>query len=208
MTKAIIFDLDGVLVDSKEIHFNALNLALSDYDPKYVITQFEQEHIYEGMTTSSKLDILTKRKGLPVEAYETIWTNKQNYTATLFQSLGKDQELVTLFRLIKSHGIKIGVASNSIRKTLDTCLSRLGIIDLVDESLSNEDVIFPKPNSEIYFACMYALMSEPSTTVIYEDSDIGQQAAIASGAKLFPVYNRSSINLSSIQEGIDYLEQN
>lgn len=208
MNKAIIFDLDGVLVDSKEIHFNALNLALSDYDPKYVITQFEQEHIYEGMTTSSKLDILTKRKGLPVEAYETIWTNKQNYTATLFQSLGRDQELVTLFRLIRSHGIKIGVASNSIRKTLDTCLKLLGIEEYVDYSLSNEDVKRPKPDPQIYWRCMDYLMVDEKNTIIYEDSDIGQQAAIASGAKLFPVYNRSSINLSSIQEGISYLEQN
>lgn len=83
--KAIIFDLDGVLVDSKEIHFNALNLALSEYDSRYVITKTEQEHIYEGMTTRSKLEVLTKKKGLPVSSYQDIWESKQKYTAKLFK---------------------------------------------------------------------------------------------------------------------------
>ena len=205
MAKAIIFDLDGVLVDSKEIHFNALNLALSDFDSKYVITQQEQEHIYEGMTTRSKLDILTKRKGLPAYVHEQIWDNKQKYTAKLFQGIGKDPELSLLFKLIKDYGIMIGVASNSIRETLDTCLDRLGISYYVDISLSNEDVRNPKPNPEIYSKCMTLLVSDPAHTVIYEDSEIGQQAAVASGAHLIPVYNRNSINHSSIRKGIEYL---
>lgn len=206
MNKAIIFDLDGVLVDSKEIHFNALNLALSDHDPKYVITQSEQDQIYEGMTTLSKLDILTKKKGLPEYAHEEIWNNKQKYTAKLFQGIGKDSELMLLFKLIKDLDVKIGVASNSIRETLDTCLEKLCIKEYVDISFSNEDVKNPKPNPEIYYKCMDSLMSNPKQTVIYEDSEIGQQAAIASGAHLISVYNRGSINHSLIRKGIDYLE--
>lgn len=208
MNKAIIFDLDGVLVDSKEIHFNALNLALSDYDQKYVITQEEQDRFYEGLTTRSKLDILTKTKGLPQESYEDIWQNKQRYTAKLFQGIGKDTPLVMLFSVIKENGFKIGVASNSIRDTLDTCLSNLGIADLVDVSLSNEDVENPKPNPEIYIKIMELLGSTPETSVIYEDSDIGQTAAMASGAYLVPVYNRSSINFSAISRGMFYVKQN
>jgi HAD superfamily hydrolase (TIGR01509 family) len=204
MSKAIIFDLDGVLVDSKEIHFNALNLALSDYDAKYVITQQDQDQIYEGMTTLSKLDILTKRKGLPLEAHKQIWESKQQYTAKLFQGIGRDPELQLLFKHL---GIKIGVASNSIRETLDTCLDRLGIKDFVDVSLSNEDVTHPKPDPEIYSKCMTLLVTTPDQTVIYEDSDIGHRAAIASKAHLVTVYNRSSINHSSIRKGIEYLEK-
>jgi HAD superfamily hydrolase (TIGR01509 family) len=205
MTKAIIFDLDGVLVDSKETHFNALNLALSDYDPKYVISKTEQEHVYEGMTTKSKLDVLTMKKGLPTSAYSDIWKSKQRYTAKLFHGIGIDQELIVLLNIIKSQGIKIGVASNSIRETLDTCLSNLGILKLIDVSLSNEDVTKPKPNPEIYLSCMEALGATADATVIYEDSDIGQEAARSSGGHLIPVYNRSGINLITIHEGIDYL---
>lgn len=205
MNKAIIFDLDGVLVDSKEIHFNALNLALSDYDEKYIITKEEQDNIYEGLTTRSKLDILTKTKGLPVEAYDDIWNNKQKYTAKLFQSIGKDFPLAMLLNVIKDKGFKIGVASNSIRDTLDTCLNNLGISELIDVALSNEDVNNPKPNPEIYLKAMSLLGSSPETSVIYEDSEIGQAAAIASGAHLVPVYNRSNLNFSTILKGVDYV---
>lgn len=204
INKAIIFDLDGVLVDSKEIHFNALNLALSDYDKRYIITQEEQEKFYEGLTTRSKLDILNKTKGLPEEAYQSIWENKQLYTSKLFQSIGTDVALIMMLSAIKDRGFKIGVASNSIRDTLDTCLSNLGLLGIVDISLSNEDVTNPKPNPEIYTKTMSLLGSIPETTVIYEDSEIGQAAAIASGAFLIPVYNRNSLDYRLIQKGVEY----
>ena len=206
MEKAIIFDLDGVLVDSKEIHFNALNLALSDYDKRYVITQEEQEKFYEGLTTRSKLEILNKTKGLPKEAYEIIWKNKQAYTSKLFQSIGTDVSLIMLLSVIKDKGFKIGVASNSIRDTLDTCLSNLGLLGIVDVSLSNEDVANPKPDPEIYIKIMNLLGSTPETSVIYEDSEIGQAAAKASGAYLVPVYNRDSVNYTTISKGIEYVK--
>jgi HAD superfamily hydrolase (TIGR01509 family) len=110
-----------------------------------------------------------------------------------------------LFKLIKDIGIKIGVASNSIRETLDTCLDKLGIKDFVDVSLSNEDVQHPKPDPEIYIKCMSLLNVKPENAVIYEDSDIGHRAAIASKAHLVTVYNRSSINHSLIRKGVEYL---
>ena len=205
MNKAIIFDLDGVLVDSKEIHFNALNLALNDVHPRYVITQKEQETTYEGLTTRSKLDILSYTKGLPQSFHEMVWKNKQSYSSAMFESIGQDNELIELFSLIKSNNIKIGVASNAIRQTVDACLNSLGIAELVDFSLSNEDVDSPKPNPEIYLSMMTLLKSDQSTTVIFEDSDVGQTAAKNSGANLIPVVNRSSINLSTITEALDIL---
>lgn len=204
--KAFIFDLDGVLIDSREIHFNALNLALSNIDNRYVITQEDQANIFEGLTTRSKMDILTKMRGLPVELHQTVWEDKQRYTAILFLGTSIDNELVTLFRIIKSRGILIGVASNSIRETLDTCLTRLGISSLVDVSLSNEDVQQPKPSPEIYNECMSRLGVSPDECVVVEDSEIGRTSAMLSGAKMLPVNNRQDVNFELIQKGIDYLE--
>ena len=60
MNKLIIFDLDGVLIDSKKIHFLALNKSLANVDKKYIITKKEQKKFYEGLPTSEKLKILTK----------------------------------------------------------------------------------------------------------------------------------------------------
>lgn len=205
MEKLIIFDLDGVLIDSKEIHFNALNLALSEYDAKYIISRNEQDTTYEGLTTKAKLQILTKIKGLPTELHDNIWKLKQQYTAKLFESTCLDLDLINLFKMIKSRGIKIAVASNSIRETLDTCLNSLGIAQYVDYSLSNEDVRMPKPDPQMYHKCMDYLMVSEKDTVIFEDSDIGIRAAVASGAFVQRVSSRKDITFDKIELAINYL---
>lgn len=203
MINLIIFDLDGVLVDSKEIHFNALNLALDEFGDDYIITRNEQDNIFEGLTTKSKLDILTKIKGLPTDLHEDVWSRKQDYTAVLFESISPDPDLISLFKMIKSKGIKIAVASNSIRKTLDTCLNSLGVVQYIDYSLSNEDVRLPKPDPQIYHKCMDYLMIDENKTVIFEDSDIGLRAAHASGARVERVANRKDITFERIERVID-----
>lgn len=200
--KAIIFDLDGVLVDSKEIHFDALNLALKSINDKYVISRDDQATTFEGMTTRSKLDILTYTRGLPKELHDYIWNLKQQYSAAMFEDLPKDENLVNLFKNIKDQGISIGVASNSIRNTLTNCLQSLGIWRYVDVSLSNEDVKNPKPNPEVYNLCMLMLGSTPTSTIIFEDSEIGRSAARQSNAFLVEVESRKDLTMRFVNEKI------
>lgn len=202
MNKALIFDLDGVLVDSKEIHFNALNLALKSINDKYIISVEEQEKIYEGLTTRSKLDILTHTKGLPKELHDYIWRLKQEYSTTMFENLSIDEELVDIFRYYQSQGYAIGVASNSIRSTLTNCLQSLGIWRYIEVSLSNEDVSNPKPNPEIYNKCMTMLGVDPKNAIIFEDSIIGRQAARDSGANLVEVNSRKDITMRFINNKV------
>lgn len=203
MTSLIVFDLDGVLIDSKEIHFNALNLALDEFGDDYIITRKEQDNIFEGLPTKAKLEILTKIKGLPIDLHEVVWARKQDYTAVLFESISLDPDLISLFKMIKSKGIKIAVASNSIRKTLDTCLNSLGVVQYIDYSLSNEDVRLPKPDPQIYHSCMDYLMIDDKDTVIFEDSEIGLRAAYASGARVEKVQSRKDITFERIERVIN-----
>lgn len=207
MIKSIIFDLDGVLIDSKEIHFNALNLALDEFGSDLMITRDEQDNIFEGLTTKTKLNILTEIKGLPEILHEDIWKLKQEYSATLFTSVSPDQELINLFKFIKSNNIRIAVASNSIRKTLDSCLKSLGLIDLIDYSLSNEDVSLPKPSPEIYNKVIKHFNTDAGNVVIFEDSPIGLAAAQASGAKVEYVKNRSDISFDRILRVVEKLNE-
>lgn len=200
--KAIIFDLDGVLVDSKELHYEALNLALKSVHEKYVISRREQAETFEGMTTKSKLDILTYTRGLPKELHDYIWNLKQQYSAAMFEDLPMDEELVSLFKSINDQGIVIGVASNSIRQTLTNCLQALGVWRYVDVSLSNEDVKNPKPNPEIYNLCMLMLGSVPTSTIVFEDSEIGRSAARQSNAFLVEVASRKDLTSRFVQNKI------
>ena len=205
MNNAFIFDLDGVLIDSKEIHFDALNLALSEINSSYIISKEEQAATYEGLSTKAKLDILSYSKGLPKELHNVVWEKKQIYSSEMFKVFERDEELIRLFKLIKSFNIKIGVASNAIRETVLGSLKSLGIYEFVDYALSNEDVSNPKPNPEIYKLMISLLGSSPEKTVIFEDSEIGQAAAKSSLAKLFPVTEREDISLPYISKAIEYL---
>ena len=206
MTKIIIFDLDGVLIDSKKIHFDALNESLKIIDTKYIITEKEQETLYEGLPTTLKLRMLTQHKNLPEAFYHQILNNKQSFTQEMLSNVVVDSELVYLFKLIKNNNFKIVVASNSIRKTIDLCLSKLGVIDLVDHILSNEDVKYPKPHPEIYWKAMSEFGCIPEDAVIFEDSFVGQLAAHDSKANLIKIKNRKDLTVDKINEAMSLLK--
>ena len=73
MIKHIAFDLDGVLLDAKKIHYDALNKALGK---KYFISWTEHLSKYDGLKTNQKLQMLTKEKGLPLSEHNRIWSQK------------------------------------------------------------------------------------------------------------------------------------
>ncbi len=122
MNNLVIFDLDGVLIDSREMHYEALNSALSAVGEQYVINKEEHLSVYDGLPTSRKLAMLTERKGLPVELHNTIWENKQKATLEIFSHLEHDYELMHYFQQLKNKGYQIAVASNSIRNTVKLVL--------------------------------------------------------------------------------------
>ncbi len=197
--KLFIFDLDGVLVDSKENHFVSLNEALKEISPKHVISEIDHKTIFEGLPTKEKLSILTKSKGLPEDLHQKIFDLKQKKSTEFFKNLKNDLELIEIFKYIKDKDIKIAVASNCIKDTVKVCLESLGLLDLVDLYLSNEDVSNPKPNPEIYIKCMKSFECDPKDVVIFEDSYVGKTAAIRSKASLVSVDNRSTMTKSFIE---------
>ena len=88
MIKAIIFDLDGVLVETKEIHFEALNLALKKFG--YNEISFEDHvKIFDGLPTNEKLKILNKKDKLPKEKFSIIKKYKQKITLEILKKKNK-----------------------------------------------------------------------------------------------------------------------
>jgi HAD superfamily hydrolase (TIGR01509 family) len=206
MEKLIIFDLDGVLLDSRETHFISLNNALNLIDNKYSISKDEHLSTYDGLPTTQKLKMLTERKGLPVNLYDAIWKLKQEETIKIFNLLDNDRYLIDYCKQLKNLQYKIAVASNSIRNTIKIVLLRLGILEYIDYYVSNEDVSRNKPYPEMYWKCMTVLNALPNHTVIFEDSHIGRQGALDSGAHLIPLENRYDLDQSKINKAIDILE--
>jgi beta-phosphoglucomutase-like phosphatase (HAD superfamily)/dTDP-glucose pyrophosphorylase len=202
MNKLVIFDLDGVLIDSRELHYDALNDALRKVGEQYVITREEHLSRYDGLNTTKKLKMLTEQKGLPVSVYDQVWKDKQDATFNLVRGFCKEYLLQTIFRKIKARGYKIAVASNSIRETVKLSLLSIGVMDEVDYFVSNEDVSRTKPYPEMYWKCMTALNALPKNTIIVEDSHIGRQGALDSGAHLLAVENAKEVNSEYMMQRI------
>ena len=202
MSKLVIFDLDGVLIDSRELHYDALNDALRKVGKEFVITREEHLSKYDGLNTTKKLKMLTEQKNLPVSVYDQVWQDKQEATFNLVRGFCKEYLLQTIFRQIKARGYKIAVASNSIRETVKLSLLSIGVMDEVDYFVSNEDVSRTKPYPEMYWKCMTALNALPKNTIIVEDSHIGRQGALDSGAHLLAVENAKEVNSEYMMQRI------
>jgi HAD superfamily hydrolase (TIGR01509 family) len=200
MIKLIIFDLDGVLCDAKELHYESLNRALESIDVKYVIERQVHLSKYDGLSTTKKLKMLTEERNLPAKYHDEIWKKKQKETINIIRSFDIDRRLVGVLARLKEDGYTMAVASNSIRDTVKSMLVYTGLIDYIDFFYSNQDVTNPKPNPEMYMRCMIKAGVSPKETIIVEDSHIGRQAASDSGAYLFPVKDSHDVNYESISE--------
>lgn len=198
MIELIIFDLDGVLVDAKKIHYNTLNQALCEIDSKYIISEAEHLSIYDGLKTNQKLDLLTKNKNLDKKYHNQIWNTKQKLTIEAISKLEKDTNLVNLFLNLRNRGYKLACCSNSIRRSVLVMLSKIGLIEYMDLILSNEDVKNAKPHPEIYWKAMSMMDVLPEQTLIVEDSPTGLLAANRSRANILRVDNPNDLTEEKI----------
>ena len=207
MIKLVIFDLDGVLVDARELHYEALNRALAGLG--FTISREEHLSTYDGLPTTKKLELLTENKGLQKENYDLIWKKKQEFTSLIInEEMTYDERLRGILSKLKSQGYTICVASNSIRESVKMMLIRKGLLEYIDFFYSNQDVSKPKPSSEIYLKCMIKAGVNPDETVIVEDSHIGRRAAQSSGATLCAVRDVDDVTYDHIKKHIDKVNNN
>jgi HAD superfamily hydrolase (TIGR01509 family) len=203
MINLIVFDLDGVLVDAKTIHYDALNSALGE---KYEISWNEHLSTYDGLKTTQKLEMLSQNKGLPKELHSKIWKDKQEYTLNILRTLKPNPYLINLFKKLSDDGYKLVVASNSIRKTVLTVLSKLGIMEFMDYIISNEDVLNSKPHPEMYWRAMSRMNSLPENTLIVEDSPYGLLAASRAKAHTLRVKNPTEVTDENIYNKLKQIQ--
>lgn len=188
MYKLFVFDLDGVLLDSSGIHFKCFNQALEEITGR-VISQEEHDITYNGLSTRTKLTKL----GIDGDTSTRVYLRKQELTRKEFESLQVCERLQKMIKHIKSSGAKVMCASNCIRDTVTSVLKKLGIFEDMDACFSNEDVVHSKPAPDMYLLAMKTANVSPEDTLIFEDSYVGLQAAIASKAHVHYVQHPSDL---------------
>jgi beta-phosphoglucomutase len=203
--KAVIFDLDGVLVDATEWHYIALNKALALFG--YTITREEHEKAYNGLPTKKKLLLLSEQKKLPLSLHPIINTMKQKYSLELIQTnCAPDFQKLFLLKKLKARGYKLAVCSNAIYASIEIMLKRTRLWDFFDEILSNQEVTNPKPDPEIYNRALAKLQLQPQECIIVEDAEPGIKAARASGAWCLEVSGYNAVCYDLVKNFIEKIE--
>jgi beta-phosphoglucomutase len=202
----ILFDLDGVLVDATEWHYEALNRALRLFG--FDITRYEHLSSYNGLPTLKKLQMLSVEKGLPVPIHGMLNRLKQVYTRDEILTRCRPVfEKEYMLSRLQREGFRMAVCSNSIRESLELMVHQLGLSGYFEFVVSNEDVTRPKPDPEIYMAAIARMGITPSETLIVEDAPHGLEAARRSGAHLCRVDGFTEVDYVRIREALDRIER-
>lgn len=181
MIKLIISDFDGTLVDTFEANlrayqqtFNEVNLSLSAEEYRRCFGfRFERFMSEMGIT-----DEQTKKK---------IRENKKNHYPNYFNYLKINTSLVELISTFHANGGKTAIASTASRENLENALQHTKLYSMFDLILAGEEVIHGKPSPEIYEKVMKKMGILPKETLIFEDSEVGLQAAKDSGAHFIKI---------------------
>ena len=205
--KAVISDMDGVLIDAKEWHYEALNKALRLFG--FEISRYDHLVTFDGLPTAKKLEMMTVERGLPKSLHQLINDMKQIYTMEYVYMKCKPLFVhqYALSRL-KSEGFRLALASNSVRVTIDMMMEKADLNQYLDFSLSNQDVKKSKPDPEIYITAINRLGLSPEECLVVEDNQNGVKAALASGANLLKVETINDVTYSNIINRINEIENN
>lgn len=204
--KAIIFDMDGVLIDAKEWHYIALNKALSLFGSE--ISRYDHLVTFDGLPTKNKLEMISIEKNFPRGLHQFVNQMKQLFTMEIIHSSCKPTfyHQYALSKL-KSDGYKLVVCSNSVRNSIQVMMEKSSLIDYLDFFISNEDVKNGKPDPEMYINAIKKLNLTSAECLIVEDNENGLKAAYASGANVLKVDKVEDVNYFNIVNKIREIEK-
>ena len=206
MIKAILYDLDGVLVDATEWHYESLNIALKEI-AGFIIERSEHISTFNGIPTKKKMEILNEQNRLSVTLFQDVWDMKQEKTKEVIEKYGSlDQNKIRLHENTKH--LKRACITNSIRETAKLMLEKTGQLEYMDFVISNEDIKNPKPSPEGYDKAIRKLKLQPNECMVVEDSPKGIEAGNLSKANVYEVNGYYEVTLENILKKINYFNMN
>jgi HAD superfamily hydrolase (TIGR01509 family) len=206
MIKAIAFDMDGVLIEAKDWHYQALNRALGLFGCQ--ISRHDHLTTFDGLPTKRKLQMLSAEGKLPSELHEFVGELKQIYTMEIVGVSCKPRfsHEYALSRL-HTQGYQLAVCSNSIRSTIEVMMRRAALEPYLSFIVSNQDVSRAKPDPEMYLQAITRFGVAPHECLVVEDNENGIRAARASGAQVLEVDHVDDVTYDKIAAQIALCDQ-
>jgi beta-phosphoglucomutase len=201
MIKAVLFDMDGVLIEAKDWHYEALNRVLDLFG----MSIERESHLatFDGLPTKRKLEILEKTRGFPRGLHDFANKLKQDRTMEMATALCRPvfHHRFALSQL-KRDGLRLAVCSNSVRQSVELMMKLSGLAPFLDLMISNEDVSKSKPDPEMYNTAIKRFGLPPREVLILEDNDHGIAAARASGAHVMVIGTTDDVRYTNIRNAI------
>ena len=180
---AVIFDMDGVLLDSEPLHFDTIRTVLGSDDVNFTE---EMNREYLGWSFRPFFAAMATRFDLPRTEDEYLARYQLQILPALETAV--EQEGVTLLvRALAERGVALAVASSSPRRWIEVVLAALGLSDFFPVVVAGEDVVNGKPHPDIYLLAASQLQVAPTECVAIEDSPAGARAAHSAGMRVIGV---------------------
>jgi HAD superfamily hydrolase (TIGR01509 family) len=203
---AVVFDMDGVLIDSEPLHYRVLNQVLRDADG-YTLTEAENDE-FLGTTTEAMFGTLIARHTLRHSIAEYVRAYESALLAVLQRPLVPQPGVVALIEQCAAGGVALAVASSSKRSWVTTTLQSLGIAHWFRVVVSGDDVARGKPDPEIYLLTAARLGIRPERCLAIEDAPNGVKSACRAGMTVLGVRTpyTAHLKLEGVLRSVDSLE--
>ncbi len=185
MIKAVIFDFDGTLVDSEELHCIALADAIKDNTGIDISPR--QIGLLAGMTYAEKVKILLK--GIDADIEKITKEAYEYFLAIALDKIKLRRGVKRIIKMIHSINLKIGLYSPNKRQFLINVLDKFDLLKYFQVVIGREDVERPKPDPEGYLLAAEKLGVKPEECLVFEDTPTGFTSAKQAGMKVITLYN-------------------
>ena len=203
--KAVLFDLDGVLVDMPDGHYEALNKALSLFGA--CIERDEHLQSFNGLPSRKKIESLEESGRLPDGLREMINSIKQKYTKEIIPKYCvPDYSKIIMLNELRRKGLQLACCSNSVKETLHLMLRSAQIFDQFDIIIGNDEIEKPKPDPEIYLTTYEKMGLRPEECIIVEDAPHGIESAKRSGGHVYEVRGVQDVDILLFAELLKHKE--
>lgn len=188
MKKGVIFDLDGVLVSTDELHFKAWKMLADELG----IISFSKadNQRQKGVSRMESLEIVLEKsdKVFSIAEKEALADKKNNYYKVLLEELDETyvlKDVKEALSMLREKNILIGVGS--VSKNAHVILNKIGLLPLIDEISCGLDITNSKPHPEVFLVAASKLGLNPQECMVVEDSSAGIIAAKAAGMRTLGV---------------------